>query len=283
MKPLYYGCHVSSSGGLVNAIQNAEELSVNAIQLHPAPPQRWNFEPFAPGIEDQFIEARLKSKVAKVFFHGIYLINLASPDKDLHSRSKSSLAYYLDLLKRLNGDGVIFHVGSLKDEADEKVGYARAADAINWALDKSDNGARLILEVAAGSGRVIGSRLEELAEIYQRVDNKNRVGFGLDSQHMWASGYNFRNDLETILNQVEQVFKLDKVWAIHLNDSKTECGSRKDRHENIGEGLIGEEAMKKLFLHPRLHNIPFILETPGLKSFDSALVEVNKLRNMAVD
>lgn len=277
----FFGCHVSASGGLANALRNALELDINTIQIHASPPQRWNSKPFAPGIEDDFLASRSSSKVKKVFFHGIYLINLASPVPTHLHLSKTSLVNALDLLARIDGDGVIFHMGSLKDQEDEKAGLKQVAQSIDWILQHSPSKARLILEVAAGSGKIIGDRIEELAEVYEMVEAKERVGFALDSQHLWASGYDLVGELDAIVDAVDQVLDLKKVWAIHLNDSKTEKGSRKDRHENFGDGLIGRDALKAFFLHPKLTAIPFILETPAMKELALAKEEVKKLKELS--
>ena len=274
----YYGAHVSSAGGFENAIKAATELNINTIQIHPSAPQQWNFKPFAEGVEDKFLEAQKKSPVQKVFFHGIYLINLASPDVDKVNRAKLSLRHYLDLAHRMKAEGVIFHVGSLKDEPDEAVGYKRAADAINEILEKAKGNARLILEVSAGGGKVIGDKMEDLRTIYEQVDQKDRVGFGLDTQHMWASGYNWKPDPGKIIAEVQDIFGLSKVWCIHLNDSKTELASRVDRHENLGAGEIGKDAISKLLKLKEISEIPVVLETPALKSLDTAKGEVENLR-----
>jgi deoxyribonuclease-4 len=133
------------------------------------------------------------------------------------------------------------------------------------------------MEVAAGSGSIIGDRVEELGLIYSQLERKEIVGFGLDTQHMWASGYDIAGDIEGVVSEVDQSLDLAKVWSIHLNDSKTALASKKDRHENIGDGLIGEEALKRVFTHPRLASIPFILETPALESVAGARSEVDKL------
>lgn len=275
----YFGCHVSTSGGLARAIENAEALGINTIQIHACPPQRWNTKAFPVGIEGEFVAARSQSRVAKLFFHGIYLINLASLDERIYPLSQKSLIYGLDLISRMEGEGIIFHLGSNKDHDDEAVGLSRAADAINRILEQAPSG-RLILECAAGSGKIIGDKLEELAFVYERIKQKERVGFGLDSQHMWASGYDLREDLEGVIKQVESILGMDKVWSVHLNDSKTELGSKKDRHENIGDGLIGYEALKHFFCHPKLREIPFILETPAMATLDDAAKEVQKLHTM---
>jgi deoxyribonuclease-4 len=274
----HFGAHVSCAGGLANAVKAAIQLDINTIQIHPSPPQRWNLQPFNLGIEDEFNKLRKGSCLERVFFHAIYLINMASPDPQKFHSAKTSLLNYLDLSARIEGAGVIFHVGSMKDQPDEATGYDRVVSGINSVLEKAPQDSRLIMEVAAGSGSIIGDRLEELALIYSQLERKDIVGFGLDTQHIWASGYDIRNDLELVIDQVEEHLGIDKVWSIHLNDSKTECASKKDRHENIGDGLIGGEALERFFMHPKFAGIPFILETPALESLDGARSEVDKLR-----
>lgn len=274
----YFGAHVSAAGGLKNAVGAAVELGINTIQVHPSPPQRWNTTPFAPGVEDPFNEAREGTCLEKVFFHAIYLINMATPDNQKFQSAKTSLINYLDFNARIGGAGVIFHVGSMKDQEDEAVGYDRVVSGLNYVMEKAPDNARLILEVAAGAGAVIGDKVEELAMIYSQLERKENVGFGLDTQHMWASGYDFQNKLEEVIDNVETVLGLDKVWSIHLNDSKTALESRKDRHENIGDGLIGADALKNVFTHKKLAHIPFILETPALESLEGAQSEIEKLR-----
>lgn len=273
-----FGAHVSVSGGFANAIRNGTELGATAIQLHPSPPQRWNHQPYPPGFEDEFVELRASSPIRSVFFHGVYLINLASSDEALAERSMRSLVHYLDLMHRVRGDGVIFHVGSLKDHSDEAEGLRVAARRIDKILEEAEGEGRLLLEVSAGSGSVIGARLQQLAAIYDQLNDRSRVAFALDTQHLWASGYDVRERLEDIIDEIDRTLSLEQVIAIHLNDSKSACGSRKDRHENLGEGLIGEEALRNVVNHPKLRSIPFILETPGLKEMETAREQVNVLR-----
>ncbi len=275
----YFGAHVSCAGGLANAAKAAIELNINTIQIHPSPPQRWNSQPFVEGIENEFNALRKDSCLEKVFFHAIYLINMATPDAQKFHLAKASLLNYLDLSARIDGAGVIFHVGSMKDQPDESEGYDRVVSGLNWVLERAPKNSRLIMEVAAGSGSIIGDRVEELGLIYSQLERKELVGFGLDTQHMWASGYDLVNDLEAVIALVDKEMSLDKVWSIHLNDSKTDCASKKDRHENIGDGLIGKEALARVFTHPKLQSIPFILETPALESLEGARAEVDKLIN----
>ena len=275
-----FGAHVSSAGGLENALRSAKTLGINTIQIHPSPPQRWNYTPFKTGVEDAFEKEKPESGVTQVFFHAIYLINLANPQDQPVTQAKKSLINYLDLCARIDAQGVIVHVGSMKDQPSDEAGFDRAASAIDEILENSPANSRLILEVAAGAGRVVGSKLHELRAIYDRVTrHRDRLGYGLDTQHMWASGYNLRDELETCVSDIEKHFGFEKVWSVHLNDSMTELGSKKDRHANIGEGLIGAEALKRIFLHDKLKDIPFILETPALKSLETAGPEVEKLRS----
>ncbi len=276
----YFGAHVSVAGGLEKSVEAAITLNINTVQVHPTPPQKWNSKPVPVGAEAKFLAARPSSPLKKIFFHGIYLINLATAEKAKAKLAVLSLTNDLDLLARISGNGVIFHVGSAKSATSLDEGLLSAAELIDEALVESPDNSRLILEVAAGSGQIIGSRVEELTRIYENVKCKERVGFGLDSQHLWASGYDLRNDLENCVNTIVKAFGKDKIWSLHLNDSLTALGSRKDRHANLGEGEIGNDALNALIHHPDLIDIPVILETPGLKSPDTAKIEVEKLRAM---
>lgn len=275
-----FGAHVSAAGGIENALIAAKILGIDSLQMHPSPPQRWNTAAYKKGFEDKFNALKPESGVRNIFFHAIYLINLATPDDDRFRLARTSLLNYLELLSRIQGQGVIVHVGSMKDQESDEAGYDRAASAIDWIFERSPKDARLILEVAAGSGKIVGSKLEELRTIYDRVKDKERLGFGLDTQHLWASGYDLKNNLDEIIGQVGKTFGFDKTWAIHLNDSMTEMGSRKDRHANIGDGLIGAETIKKVLMHQDLISIPCVLETPALRTPEGASDEVRKLREL---
>jgi len=280
MKERYFGAHVSVAGGLERCVAAATALNINTVQVHPTPPQKWNSKPVPKGAEANYLAALPSSPLKKIFFHGIYLINLATADAAKGKLAVLSLANDLDLLARISGDGVIFHVGSAKSAVSLDEGLISAALLIDEALEQTPQNSRLILEVAAGSGQVIGSRVSELARIYERVKQKERVGFGLDSQHLWASGYDLRENLDGCVSETVSAFGKEKIWSLHLNDSMTELASRKDRHENLGDGKIGHAALKALINHPQLIDVPVILETPGLKTPETAGSEVEKLRAM---
>lgn len=290
------GAFVSCAGGLFNIIERGNQLNINTVMTHPAPPQRWNSQPFKEEAIEKYNKVKtLDTKIQKVYFHGIYLINLANPDKQKFHLSKLSLVHHLDLLRQINGDGVIFHTGSLKDQPDQKTGYDRVIYGLNWIFDTVDempsaskqfwDKPKLFLEVAAGSGNVVGDRFEELAEIYAGVkdEHKHKLGFCLDTQHMFASGYDLVNALDNVVEQADKILDLNKIPVIHFNDSKTDLGSNKDRHENLGspDAKIGENAMTAFLNHPKLKDKDFVLETPALDTPEGAMQQVELLKSWA--
>lgn len=292
----HLGAYVSSAGGLFNIIQRGNDLNINTVMTHPAPPQRWNSQPFKDEVVEKYLEAKAKdNNIERVYFHGIYLINLANPDKQKFHLSKVSVMNHMDLLRRINGDGVIFHTGSFKD-IEEEPGYDRVIYGLNWIFDNLEempsvsnkefwNKPRLFLEIAAGSGNVVGDQFEELGRIYQGVkkEHQHKLGFCLDTQHMFASGYDLINKLDEVIENADQVLGLEKIPVIHFNDSKTDFASHKDRHEDLGhaEAKIGKDAMSAFLNHPKLKSKDFILETPSLDTPEGALQQVDTLKNWA--
>ena len=290
------GAFVSCAGGLFNIIQRGNDLGVNTVMTHPAPPQRWNSQPFKQEAIDKYNQVKAQDKnIERVYFHGIYLINLANPDSQKFHLSKLSLVHHLDLLRQINGDGVIFHTGSLKDQPDQKAGYERVIYGLNWIFDTVDEmpnasnefwrKPKLFLEIAAGSGNVVGDTFEELAEIYAGVkdEHKHKLGFCLDTQHMFASGYDLINELDNVVEQADKLLDINKIPVIHFNDSKTEFASHKDRHEDLGspDAKIGEKAMSAFLNHPKLKDKDFVLETPSLDTPEGAVQQVSLLKSWA--
>lgn len=282
MKNKKHGCYVSCAGGLQNLVNNSELLCVSTAMTHPAPPQRWNSQTFSLEVVEKFKKRKSDTTLLdNVFFHGIYLINLANPDKQKFHLSKLSVQNHLRLLIQIEGKGIVFHPGSFKD-TNEEDGFEQISKGINWIFDNLDiqpNGKQLLLECSAGSGRVVGSKFEDLAKIYSgiRQEYHKYVGFCLDTQHIFASGYDIVNNLESVLENVNNVLGVENVKLIHLNDSKVPLGSNKDRHENLGDGLIGLEAIKKIVNHPMLKDNFFVMETPALDTIEGAKLELAKL------
>lgn len=288
---MYLGIHVSSAGGIENAIKNGEKYGVNTIQMMPTAPMRWATKLISDEDIDNFVNELETSNIKKILIHGIYLTNLARGDKKLFHLGKMGLIVYLDFaekvakqIKERNIDseilGVCFHPGSQQDlnyeESMERISYG-----IQWVLDEVEGDQKLLIETTAGTGKNLGRNFEELTKMREGVEDKGRVGYVLDTQHTFASGYNWVNDFNTVVKSIEKDLGLENVKSIHLNDSFPECGSNKDRHANLGEGKIGEDTFRKILKYEKFKDMPFILETPAMKSPKTIEEEVKVLRKLA--
>jgi deoxyribonuclease IV len=288
---MYLGIHVSSAGGIENAIKNGEKYCVNTIQMMPTAPMRWATKLISDEDIDNFVNELETSNIKKILIHGIYLTNLARGDKKLFHLGKMGLIVYLDFaekvakqIKERNIDseilGVCFHPGSQQDlnyeESMERISYG-----IQWVLDEVEGDQKLLIETTAGTGKNLGRNFEELTKMREGVEDKGRVGYVLDTQHTFASGYNWVNDFNTVVKSIEKDLGLENVKSIHLNDSFPECGSNKDRHANLGEGKIGEDTFRKILKYEKFKDMPFILETPAMKSPKTIEEEVKVLRKLA--
>ncbi|MBI2356733.1 deoxyribonuclease IV [Candidatus Dojkabacteria bacterium] len=281
----YFGAHVTSAGGHENAIKQAVKYGINSIQTMPTAPMRWALKDVPMEQVEAFAKEQKGSGVKKLLMHCIYLINLARQDKQMFHLGKMSLVTYLkyaeEVMKRcedLDVLGVTFHPGSAKDLTPEE-GIKRISYGLNWILEQVPGNSMLLLESSAGAGAIMGDTLEELAAMRDGVEDKKRVGYVLDTQHMFVSGYDWTTDLEGIVKKVDSILGLENIKCFHLNDSMMAFNSHRDRHENIGKGKIGEEAMRALINHPKLKDIPFILETPALKSDTTMGEEIATLKS----
>ncbi len=204
-----------------------------------------------------------ENDIYPLFIHMPYLPNLATKAKTLFKSSVSSLIAELERCEILEVPFLIMHVGK-RMEASEKEGIHRVAEGINEALRKVKNKVILLLENTAGMGSEIGYRFEQLREIIDRVEEKERVGVVLDTAHAFEAGYDLRDkkSLDETLKEFDEIVGLGKLYCLHLNDSKTDFASRVDRHWHIGKGKIGLEGFKAIVNHPLLKNLPGIMETP---------------------
>lgn len=288
---MYLGAHVSSSGGIENAIKNGEKYQINTIQMMPTAPMRWATKPILDEEIEKFVNELGNSNVKKILIHGIYLTNLAREDKQLFHLGKMGLVVYLDFAERVAKEiekrkvdseilGICFHPGSQK-ELPYKESIERVSKGIQWVLDEVKGKQKLLIETTAGTGTNLGRSFEELKKMRDGVKDKERVGFVVDTQHTYAAGYDWVNDLETVISQIEKTLGLKNVKSIHLNDSKMDCGSNKDRHADLGEGKLGEETIRKILKHPKLKKVPFILETPALKASATMEREIERLKELA--
>lgn len=260
--PSLLGAHVSSAGGTPQAPPRAHAIAATALQLFTKQANRWAERDCADDECGAFGTALSATDVRTTVSHDSYLINLASPDPTLRARSIESFAAELRRCGALGIDLLVSHPGNYMDE--REAGLARNADAIAEALEMVPCGTILCLETTAGAGTVLGANFEELAAIIDRLPAhlQPRVGVCLDTCHVYSAGYDLANDYDGVWARFDDTLGMDRLKVLHLNDSKTPFASRKDRHELIAEGSIGEGAFRRLMTDARLAHVPKILETP---------------------
>lgn len=259
------GGHVSSQGGLLKALERAKAIGANTIQLFGASPVQWKASLPKEDEARAFIETAKEMDIYPIFLHAPYLINLASPKKQLAAMSRDLLAKHLMIANAIQAQGVIFHIGS-RGEQDEKDAGKIVCSALEKIFKQVPEGS-LLIENSAGAGNLVGDSIEEIGDIVKKVDNE-RLGFCYDTAHGFESGVlvDFsKKSLDSFEKKVEKELGKDKLWVLHVNDSKTTAGSNKDRHENIGEGYIGKEGFQMMINHAFFKNLPFILEVPGFQ------------------
>ena len=288
---MYLGAHVSSAGGVENSIKEGDEYGINSIQIMPTAPMRWATKNIEQESVVKFVETLKTSQVKKILIHGIYLTNLARSDKQLFHLSKMGLVVYLDfanrveeLIKKNSLDveilGVCFHPGSQK-ELNYEDSMERISYGMDWVLNEVGGTSLLLIESTAGTGGNLGRSFTELANIRNGCKGKDRVGYVIDTQHTYAAGYDWVNGIDSVVEEMGDTLGFERIKSIHINDSLVDLGSNKDRHANLGEGKIGEKAMYNILHRKEFKNIPFILETPALKSFSSAKEEISQLKKLA--
>ena len=258
------GAHVSSAGGILKVFERAAEIGAEAVQIFPSAPQQWKAPVIAEEQAVQFRE-RLAESGMPAFFHAVYLINLGSKDEALLERSVASLTESLNWAARLGVAGTIFHVGSHLGSGWDDSLVRQVCGCIWRALDGAPGDALLLLENNAGQGNCIGGKWEQLGSILRGLDNDARVRVCLDTCHALAMGYDITNDagVETAMAEFDREIGIDRLTAVHANDSKQPLGGLRDRHENIGDGYIGLDGFAAVMRHPAFHNVPLLLEVPG--------------------
>lgn len=255
------GNHLSASKGYAAMGKAALALDANTFAFFTRNPRGGKAKEIDEKDVEKFLNFAKEHEFGKIVAHAPYTMNLCAAKEDIRSFSKEML---LDDLKRMEYtpyNYYNFHPGSHVGQGAEK-GIALIAEALNEAL-KPEQTTTVLLETMAGKGTEVGRTFEELREILDRVELNDKMGVCLDTCHVWDGGYDIVNDLDGVLNEFDRVIGLDRLKAVHFNDSMNDCGSHKDRHAKIGEGKIGAEAMRRVALHPLLEGRPFILETPN--------------------
>ncbi len=274
------GAHVSTAGGISNAVGRAKEIGCETIQIFGSSPQTWAFRP-VPGEQiEMFKQGLADAGIGPVFLHAIYLINLGTPNGDSLKKGIDSLIKYMDLAADIGAAGVIFHPGSHGGRGYEAV-LPQTVDAIKTVLDASPDGPCLAVENMAGMGQHIGAKFDELGGILKAVDSP-RLKICLDTQHAFAAGYDLTNPhgIKAMLDELDAGPGSANVVAVHANDSKRVCGSGVDRHDNIGDGFIGEEGFAAIMGDPAFAEVPFYLEVPGFEGKGPDQRNIDILKNI---
>ncbi len=272
-----FGAHVSASGGISNAIDRGQAIGCESLQVFTHNPRTWKPINHTPEQIATFREKAAAAGMGPIVSHGLYLMNLGAADKEvstgppakgitrnIYRASIESLIQHLQIGEALGLDGVVLHVGSSKGSTtDESI--ARIGAGIGEALDAAPGTCSIYLENTAGAGDTIGRTFEQLRAVADAAGHPDRVGFCLDTQHLFASGFPIHEEggIDRVLADFDRIVGLNRLKSLHLNDSKTEFGSNRDRHENLGDGLIGEDGFRRILGHPALQGLPVILEVPG--------------------
>jgi deoxyribonuclease IV len=273
------GAHVSSAGGISNAIDRAEEIGCDAVQVFTQSPRMWRPTAHTDEQVARFRERRKEVGIASVSCHALYLVNLASPDRQLHAKSVTALHATLETAAAIDAEAVVFHPGSHLG-AGMATGLRRIVRALSGLLELTTDRLWLLVENSAGAGGTIGRSIDELAAIVDGLDWHPRVGVCLDSCHWWASGVDVTKPdvLEAAVTELDARIGLERLRCLHVNDAASALGSNVDRHASMGRGLLGSKL--SVFLgHPAFQALPAVLETsaPGKHEIDVA--EMRALRD----
>ena len=280
---LLLGAHFSIAKGLHRAIREAAKYQCNTLQLFTKNANTWKEKTLTDDQIQQFKTAKGETGIHRIISHTSYLINIAGPDIKKADMSCCALKQEVIRCSQLEIPYVVLHPGSHMGKG-EHTGIARITDNINRIFDETKGlRTRLLLETTAGQGNSVGHTFEQLAAIMDDVSDKTRIGVCLDTCHIFAAGYDIsnKNGYEKTIKHFDDIIGLENLFAIHLNDTQKACGSRADRHEHIGDGLIGKDAFRFLINDTRLKSIPKIIETPKLKNGkDADRINLELLRKL---
>ena len=275
---MYFGAHVSAAGGISNAIDRVEEIGGNAVQVFTQSPRMWRPTEHTPEEVKRFRKRRRQARVKAVSCHALYLVNLASRDPTVRENSLTALRATMETADAIGSEAVVFHVGShLGIGFDDAV--ALVEPALRELLELTSDKLWLCMENAAGTGGTIGRSIAELAALADAVDGHPRLGLCLDSCHWWASGVDVSDPaaLDAALEDLDARIGLDRVRVLHANDSQTPLGSNRDRHELVGQGLIGA-GLGTFLAHPAFKSLPAITETWENKG--EATQDLDRMRDL---
>jgi deoxyribonuclease-4 len=257
------GAHVSTAGGLANAVERGVERDCDAIQIFHQSPRMWRPTAYTEDDFERFREAIAASPLEAVVIHAVYLINCASKEPAIRRKSLTSLEHALRIGDGIGAAGVVLHAGARKGEP-QGPSVRRAGKAIREALGSSEH-SPLLLENTAGTQGPLGRNFDELAELIDAAGGGKRLGACLDCCHLLASGFEIRSPatLAGVVDDFDAKVGLDRLLCLHVNDSKAPLGSNRDRHANLGEGELGRKGLRPFLSEPRFEDLPALIETPG--------------------
>jgi deoxyribonuclease-4 len=272
-----FGAHCS--GGIKKALDNGVEMGAEVVQLFAQSPRAWRFPNHDPKDLEAF-RSRREELGIPALVHALYLVNLAAPDDGIYSKSVDTMRSTVDAACAIDADAVVFHIGSHLG-AGFDAGLERVVPAMAQVLERSNDRTWVLMENSAGAGGTIGRSIDELAVIFDALGRHERLGICLDSCHLFVSGVDVTDPgvLDGLLADVDKHIGLDRLRALHANDSKAPLGSNRDRHDNIDDGLMGE-GLGVFLAHPKLQSLPAVLEVPGADGHGPNADEVRKLREL---
>jgi len=275
-----FGAHVSSAGGIDTAIDRIVAIGGDCVQVFTQSPRMWRPTNHSAEAVEAFRAKRAEHGIGGVVCHALYLCNLAAPDRTIHKKSIAALQATVDAGSAIGADGVIFHVGSHLG-AGFQAGLNRTCRALAQILERCDGDTWLLIENSAGTGGTIGRSLEELQTLLDRLDGHPRLGLCLDSCHLYASGYDVSDPekIDELIRELEARVGLNRLRALHVNDSATPLGSNRDRHANLLEGEMAEN-LGAFLAHPALQHLSTYLEVPGKERHGPDADEIQKLRDL---
>lgn len=258
---MFIGNHLSASKGFAAMGRAAVALDANTFAFFTRNPRGGKAKEIVPSDVEKLLAIEKEHQFGKLVAHAPYTMNLCAAKEDIREFSKEMIADDLRRMEYLPGNYYNFHPGSHVGQGAEQ-GISLIVDALNEVLSETQS-TTVLLETMAGKGTEVGRSFEELREIIDRVQCQEKLGVCFDTCHVWDAGYDIVGHLDEVLEEFDRVIGLERLCAVHFNDSMNECGSHKDRHAKIGEGCIGAEAMRRIATHPLLAGKPFILETPN--------------------
>lgn len=277
---LNIGCHLSASKGFKNMGEESLKIKANTFQFFTRNPRGGKAKEILQEDVDGLLKIMEENNFAKILAHAPYTLNLCSADEKIRTFAKNTMEDDLQRMEYVPGNMYNFHPGSHVGQGAD-VGIKYIIEALNEVL-KENQTTTVLLETMAGKGSEIGRNFEELRKIIDGVNLNYKLGICLDTCHVNDAGYDIVNDLSGVLNEFDEIIGLERLKAIHINDSMNVAGSHKDRHQKIGEGTIGIEAFERIINHPKLKKLSFYLETPH-EDISGYAKEIEILRNLYVD